>query len=189
MVSFCFLPTDLADFWVMPWSEPLRNACCWIALLGAPLQGKKPDKEAARWLKPLFLQRWVGQAVADRMAWVRAHPEARGDRFGEESDPGWREEGWAPPERRCLRRLCEEELLRRVAVEAERLARIAEEAPALVGGGHWTEVTLASCAEVARLYAELKRRHHAARARALLREELRQFVAWTDDAAEGDAEM
>ena len=173
----------------MPWSEPLRNACCWIALLGAPLQGKKSDKEAARWLKPLFVQRWVGQAVADRMAWVRAHPEARGDRFGEESDPGWREEGWAPPERRCLRRLCEEELLRRVAVEAERLARIAEEAPALVGGGHWTEVALASCAEVARLYAELKRRHHAARARALLREELRQFVAWADDAAEGDAEM
>ena len=63
-----------------------------------------------------------------------------------------------------------------MAVELARLARIAEEAPALVGGGHWTEVTLASCAEIARLYAELKRRHHAERARALMGAALRQFV-------------
>ena len=65
-----------------------------------------------------------------------------------------------------------------MAVELERLARIAEEAPALVGGGHWTEAALAACAEIARLYAELKRRHRAERARALMGAALRQFVAW-----------
>ncbi len=178
MVPLCFRPTDLVDFWLMPWSEPLRSACCWIALLGAPLQGKKPDTDAATWLKPLFLQRWVGQAVAERLAWLKAHPEAAGDRFGEESDPGWREDGWAPPARPRLRRLCAEELLRLVAVELERLARIAEDVPALVGGGNWTEAALASCAAMARLYAELKRRHRAAQARALVSEALRQFVAW-----------
>ena len=93
MASLYFRPTDLVDFWLMPWSEPLRNACCWIALFGAPLHGKKPDKDAARWLKPLFMQRWVGQAVADRLAWVKAHPEAAGDRFGDGVGPrlarGW----------------------------------------------------------------------------------------------------
>src|ERR1051326_4897468 len=48
MVPLSFLPTELIDFWLMPWSGPLRSACCWIALLGAPLHGKKPDTDAAR---------------------------------------------------------------------------------------------------------------------------------------------
>jgi hypothetical protein len=183
MVPLYFRPTDLVDFWLMPWSAPLRDACCWIALLGAPLHGKKPNTDAPRWLRPLFVQRWVGQVVADRLAWLKAHPEAAGDRFGDESDPGWREDGWTLPARPRLRRLGEGELLRLVAVELERLARIAEEAPALVGGGHWTEVTLASCAEIARLYAELKRRHRAERARALMAA-LRQFVGSSERGSE-----
>ncbi len=178
MASRCLQPTDLVDFWLMHWSEPLRSACCWIALLGAPLQGKKPDTDAARWLRPLFLQRWVGEAVADRLAWLKAHPEAAGDRFGDESDPGWREDGWTPPARPRLRRVCDGELLRLVQVELERLARIAEDVPALVGGGTWTEAALASCAAMARLYAELKRRHRAERAWALMSAALRGFVEW-----------
>jgi hypothetical protein len=115
---------------------------------------------------------------ARRLAWLRAHPEAERDRFGEESDPGWEMEGRLLMERRRQGRMDEATLLRLIAVELERLTRIAEEAPALVGGGCWTEAALAACAQVARLYAELKRRHRAERARALLCAELRRFVAW-----------
>src|ERR1051326_1891164 len=183
MVPLSFLPTDLVDFWLMPWSEPLRSACCWIALLGAPLHGKKPDKDAARWLRPLFLQRWVGQAVAERMAWLRAHPEANGDRFGDESDPGWREDGWTPPERPRLRRMEEAEVLRLIAVELERLTRIAEEAPALVGGGPWTEAALTACPEMARLYAELRHRHRAGRARELQRAGAAEAIGYSAEVA------
>ena len=128
MVPLAFRPTDLVDFWLMPWSEPLRDACCWIALLGVPLAGKKPDTDAARGLRPLFLQRWAGQAARDRLAWLRLHPEAERDRFGDESDPGWDVEGRLVSERRCLQQMEEAALLRLIAVEAERLTRIAEEA-------------------------------------------------------------
>ena len=52
-------------------------------------------------------------------------------------------------------------------MEVERLLRIAEESPALVGNGDWTSAALASSEQIAQLYAELKRRHNAVRARAI----------------------
>ncbi len=171
-------PTDLVAFWLMPWSAPFRDACVWVALLGAPLQGKQPDKDAAGWLRPLCVQRWVGQAVAARLAWLKDHPEQDAWRFGHESEPVWAEDVWAVYERRDLRAADEDALLRRFGVEVERLLGIAQEAPRLVGSGAWTCAALGASARIAQIYAELKRRHKAMRARALLREELRVFVAW-----------
>jgi hypothetical protein len=174
-----FRPIELCDFWTMPWSDPFRAACCWVVLLGAPLQGSKPDTDAPGWLRPLLVQRWVGQTIAARLAWLGAHPEARATRFGDEAQPIWLADGWVDHQRRWLRSQHDDMLLRLVAIEAERLTRIAQEAPTIVGSAHWTGAALGAFARIAQLYRELKRRHHAMPARTMLRAELQRFVEWS----------
>src|SRR5690242_1882752 len=85
---------DVLSFWCTPWSETLRAACVWTARFGPPISGQQPDKAAPRWLRPLCLQRWVGQAIAARLAWMRAHPEAAAYRYGSESEPCWQAVAW-----------------------------------------------------------------------------------------------
>lgn len=174
-----FVPTDLLSFWLMPWSERFRRACLWFTPATQPLQGKQPDRDAPRWLRPLFLQRWVGQAVAARLAWLHAHPEMTTYRYGGESEPRWFAAAWASYEQECLRDLKESTLLWIFGMEVERLLRIAQEPPSMVGNGDWTRAALGIAEHVAQLYTELKHRHTAMPARAMLRQELRQFVAWT----------
>ena len=65
--------------------------------------------------------------------------------------------------------------------EVERLLRIVRELPALIGEDIWASAALSACEHVAQVYAELKRRHKAMRARAMLREELRRFITWQRD--------
>src|SRR5690242_14493871 len=161
---------DLLLFWCTPWSETLRAACVWIARFGPPISGQQPDKAAPRWLRPLCLQRWVGQAIAARLAWMREYPERAAYRFGRESEPCWEPVAWVSYERRCLRDLCEETLLSIFGMEVERLLRIVQEPPLLVGAADWTQAALGASEHVAQVYAELKRRHKARRARFLLRE-------------------
>ena len=79
-----FVTDDLLSFWMMPWSRPLRAACVWLARFGPPISGDKPDKDAPDWPRPLCLQRWVGQTIASRLAWLRAHPDLAACRFGPE---------------------------------------------------------------------------------------------------------
>ncbi len=176
----CFRPIELCYFWTMPWSAPFRAVCCWVVQLGAPLQGFMADTYAPDWLRPLFVQRWVGKAVGARLAWLQAHPDAPAERFGGDAAPDWQADGWVGHERRWLRSQNDAALLRLVSVEAERLTRIAQEAPALVGSADWTGAALGACARLAQVYAELKRRHHAMPARAMLRAELRRFVEWEE---------
>src|SRR5262245_35760196 len=57
----------------------------------------------------------------------------------------------------------------------ERLLRIADAEPALVGLTAWTCAALCACEHLAQLYTELKRRYKAAQARALVQAELRRF--------------
>jgi hypothetical protein len=83
-----------------------------------------------------------------------------------------------------LRAFSEARLLWMFGVEVERLLRIAEEHPSLAGGVGWTCAVLGASEHIAQVYAELKRRHKAMPARAMLREELRRFVEW-DGCAEG----
>ena len=74
-----------------------------------------------------------------------------------------------------------------VGLEVERLLRVAQDHPSLVGQMVWTGAALSASEHIARFYAELKRRHKATRARALVREELRRFVAWKEDEQTADA--
>jgi hypothetical protein len=123
-------------------------------------------------------------AVADRLTWMQAHPEAAGYRFGRESEPCWTEVGWATYARGCLRAMSEETLRWLLGMEVERLVRSVEEAPGLVGGAEWTRGVLGACEHVAQVYGEWKRRHKARRARAMVREELAAFVGWDAPAEE-----
>ncbi len=151
--------------------------------LDQPISGDRPDSLAPDWLRPLCLQRWVGQAVTARLAWLHAHPDLAALRYERESRPRWDVGRWDRAERRCLRDLCEETLLRLFVIEVERLLRILREPPGLVGNADWARATLAACEHVAQVYHELRRRHNAVRARYLLREELRHYVTWQPDRA------
>jgi len=175
-----FRPMTLVDFWLMPWSRPFRRACLWFTEETQPLRGRKDDTEAPRWLRPLMLQRWVGQAIAARLA---ANPDTEAYRCERSSEPRWAAADWASYDRRLLRLLREERLLWLFWLEVERLLRVAQEHPSLVGGTDWTGAVLCASEHLAQVYAELKRRQKAMPARALLRAELRRFAAWESSGA------
>lgn len=172
------LTPEVVDFWMMPWSAPFRAACRWFTPETQPLRGRKSNQTAPRWLRPLFLQSWVGRTVAARLAWLDAHPQAARYRYGRESEPRWVDAAWASYQRPILRAFSEARLLWMFGMEVERLLRIAEEHPSLAGGVDWTCAALGASEHIAQVYAELKRRHKAMPARAMLREELRRFVEW-----------
>ncbi len=68
-------------------------------------------------------------------------------------------------------------------MEVERLLRVSEAPPALVGKDDWARAALGVSLRLSQLYAELKRRHRAMRARAMLREALRASIQWDYRAA------
>ena len=80
--------------------------------------------------------------------------------------------------RGVLRAANEELLLAFVWMEVERMQRIADEHPSMVGQMGWTCAALGASEHLAQLYAELKRRYRAKEARARLRAVLDGFVAW-----------
>jgi hypothetical protein len=185
----------LLSFWCTPWSETLRNACVWIARFGPPISGKQPDEDAPNWLRPLCLQRWVGKAIAARLAWMREHPERAAYCYGPESEPCWEPVAWVRYDWRCLRALAVETLLYIFGMEVERLLRIVQEPPALVGDADWTRAALGASEHLAQVYAELRRRQppgkgqsKAIRARFILREELRRYVTWEREETAAAAE-
>jgi hypothetical protein len=178
-------PLDLPTFWCLSWSLPLRTACHWLTRQPVTLAPPNPLPSAPRWLRPLFLQRWVGQAVLARRQWQRAHPDAMPYRYGAESLPCWVHVGALPYDRACLRALGEASVLWLWGVEVERLLRISEIPPVLVGVEDWTQAMLGACGHLAQLYQELKRRHRAKQARVLVRAALQAFVAWESDGAAG----
>ncbi|HEY7355262.1 MAG TPA: hypothetical protein VH590_02315 [Ktedonobacterales bacterium] len=171
---------DLISFWLTPWSAPFRAACLWFTAETQPLRGRKPNKIAPRWLRPFFLQRWVGEAVAARLT---ANPQTSAYRYGRASEPRWEASAGLSAQRGSLRQFSEAALLWSFGVEVERLLRIAQEHPCLVGDANWTVAALGASAQLARIYAELKRRFKAMQARALVREELRCFVEWQEHAS------
>jgi hypothetical protein len=168
----------VVDFWTMPWSAPFRAACRWFTSETQPMRGHKPNRFAPWWLRPLFVHAWVGQAIAARLAWLAAHPQATRYRYGVESEPRWVDAAWASYQRCILREFSDAVLLWIVGMEVERLLRIAEEHPGLVGQVEWTRAVLGASEHLAQLYAELKRRHPWQEARAMLRAELTRFVTW-----------
>ena len=169
---------DLFAFWLTPWSKTLRDLSEELTFMDPPISGHQPDQDAPRWVRPLCLQRWVAQAIVARLAWMRAHPGHAAPRFGELSEPRWEIGAQEPSARRGLREKREAALLEQFSVTVERLLRILYEPPKLVNEMDWTRAALRASEEIAQVYAELKRRCKAMRARALLREELGRFIIW-----------
>jgi len=174
-------PLDLPTFWCLPWSLPLRTACHWLRRQPVTVAPPDPLPSAPRWLRPLFLQRWVGQAVLDRRRWQHAHPDAAPYRYREESTPCWLGRPPSVYDSFILWAIREETLLEWWNIDVERLLRIIETPPALVGVEEWTQAVLGACGHLAQLYRELKRRRKAKAARAMLREALQAFVVWERD--------
>ena len=122
------------------------------------------------WLRPLCLQRWVGQTVLARLAWMQRHPEAALYRYSGSSDecdpsiPCWTEKGTVCYDWHGLHT---EEAAHplRWEIEVERLLRTSEAPPALIGQDTWARAALRICEHLNQLYSELKRRHGARRAR------------------------
>lgn len=182
-----FTAPELAAFWSAAWSVPFRRACRWLApdaQTNISLDARPPKQIA-----PRCVQRWVGQTIQARLAWMRAHPEAAAYRYSgpyDECDPSiprWTDRADVPYDRRILRISPEGHLLWRWNVEVERLLRISEAPPALVGADDWARAALGVSQRLSQLYAELKRRHRAMRARAILRDELRAYIEWDYRAA------
>jgi hypothetical protein len=177
-----FSPDDLHAFWSAPWSVPLRSACHWLT--PAEQTRVSPATKAPRWLTPLCVQRWVGKAIAARFAWMRDHPEAALYRYsgpadeGDPSIPCWTTKGTVSYGWLCLEEATEAQILKRWAVEVERLLHTCEAPPALVGEDFWALAALRICEHLNQLYTELKRRHKAMRARTLIREALSQYITW-----------
>jgi len=172
-----FPSADLEAFWSSAWAVPLRSACRWLT--PEVKTRVDPDVKMPRRLGPQCLSRWVGQAIQDRFAWLKAHPDVAHFRYPDESAPIW--EALVPPpyERGWLRIFEEEvEFERLTRFEAERLLRLLDYPPALVGQEEWTAALLALCARLALAYRELKRRYRAKQVRAIVREALAQFVVW-----------
>jgi len=172
-----FTSTDLLSFWSCAWSVPLRSACRWLT----PEVKRRvdPGVSMARRLGPQCLSRWVGQAIQDRFAWWKAHPDAAPYRHPDESAPTWEALALPPYERGKLRALEDEwDFDWYCRIEVERLLRLLDYPPVLIGEEEWTEAALGLCERLARLYGEMKRRYRAKQARAMLQEALRQFVLW-----------
>ncbi|HLW03698.1 MAG TPA: hypothetical protein VKT82_33940 [Ktedonobacterales bacterium] len=179
-----FTTDDLATFWYAPWAAPLRSAIA--APTEPPLPRPDPLPRPPRWLRPLCVQRVVGKAVAARVAWQHAHrDEAPPYQFGKESEPEpyWTEIATFSYDPLCLRELSAKRLRWILGMEAERLLRIAQVAPAEVGVVTWTLAVLGVCEHVADLYAEFKRRHKAMPARNIVREEVQRVLGWRARAA------
>jgi hypothetical protein len=167
---------DAITFWTTPWSQPFRAACLRFTPETQPVLGQPcPDRYAPNWLRPLCLQRWVGQAIAARLA---ADPDTTAYRYKRESEPCWEPVAWVSYPRPILRSFADHTLLWIFSMEVERLLRIAQEDPRLAGVAYWTCAVLGASEHLAQLYRELKRRHKAMRAREMLREELRRFLAY-----------
>jgi hypothetical protein len=166
-------------FWRLPWSAPLRAALFWQA---DPDQfpTAEPIPVVPGWLRPLVVQRLVGQAVAARAAWQETHLCLEPYRFGNESEPDWHETNLLRYGR-CLGRLSEELQRWILGMEVERILRLVQLPPSELGQGAWVAAVLAACEHVAQVY-QVWRRYRAARAREMLREELQRFLDWRSPA-------
>jgi hypothetical protein len=184
-----FTADDVVSFWYARWAAPLRSAC--VALPEPPLPRPDPLPKAPRWLRPLCVQRLIGQAVAERAAWYRVHSDLTPIYyFDNESEPCWGEVAAVSYDRECLRELKEGTVRWILGMEIERLLRIVQVVPAPaargsaeVGMDAWMRAVLGVCEHVSQLYDELKRRHKAMRARAIVREELLSVLHWRPRAA------
>ena len=63
-------------------------------------------------------------------------------------------------------------------IEMERLLRIIQAPPALLGEAVWTRAALGTCEHLAQLYHEFRRRYNARGIRVCVQQILRAYVTW-----------
>jgi hypothetical protein len=166
------------SFWSQSWSATLRSSCRWLRRDPAPVVPTIPEALAPGWLRPLCFQREVARAIRDRLAWLRANPDQSAMLYLLESLPCWTAEDWTPYRRGVLRAWGDEWLVEQVQIEVERLLRIVDTPPALLGEEVWTHAALGTCERLAQLYRELRRRCGARATRVALRRLLTGYVYW-----------
>jgi len=165
------------SFWSSPWSRSLRAACVWLKRTPAPIVPATSDALAPGWLRPLCLHRQIGWAIGARLAWQRAHPDLAALRFPTNSIPCWDEGAWVSYPRRGLPRLTDEQMLGLFLVELERLQRVIETPPELVGE-RWTRAALGCCEHLTQIYHEFKRRYQARATRSFIGALLQDYICW-----------
>jgi hypothetical protein len=180
--------TPFHSFWSSPWSLPLRNACIWLKRVPAPVVPATPDALAPNWIRPLCLQRVIGRAIGARIRWMREHPDQSAFLFPTDAIPLWTREAWTPFARSALRAWNEERLLLLFEIEVERLLRLMQVPPGLMGEEVWTHAVLGACEHLAQLYHEFRRRFGARRVRRFVREVLLDYIYWEPEPPDGDSE-
>ena len=155
-----------------------------------PVVPATPDALAPGWIRPLCVQREIGQAIAARLAWLRQHPDAAGYLYDDYTIPLWTRAGWTPFAQSALRAWSDEWLLLLFQVETERLLRILQAPPALLGEAVWTPAALGACEHLAQLYHEFRRRYGARAVRRFVRRALVEYIYWEPprEAFEGTAD-
>jgi len=176
-----FVAQDYNFFWYSRWVQPLRSACPWISMQAR--QMAQDGWPAPDWMRPLYVQRWVGQAIAERLARQAKQATPFVPHFTD-SVPCWNKTMTLPYDSKLLHALPELDVLWWWEVEVERLLRMIETPPSEIGEDRWTQAVMGVCGHLLQGYAELKRRCGWRRARALLREVLELFVRWEEIQAE-----
>lgn len=165
-------------FWSQSWSAPLRASCRWLRRQPGPVVAPLPNLLAPGWLRPLCVQRQIAAAVQARLAWRKAHPEAEPYWAYDWSGLHWDNEGWTPYKPRWLRDESIAYITGRVYVEVERLVRLMQVPPSLLGEDLWTHVALGTCERLAQLYKEVLRRAGRQATRRWLGALLENCVCW-----------
>jgi hypothetical protein len=173
-----FTVAEVHSFLIARWSLPIRRSCVHLSAQVRHAVRPKTKVPIPKGIRPQFLQRWLGQSIASRLAWQEQRPGPARYRFGIRSAPCWSQTETRPYEGRALRRETEEDLLRYLEIGIERLYRITQEDQTEIGETLWTLTLLSACQHLAQVYLELRRRYKAERARELTWDALRLFVTW-----------
>ncbi len=173
-----FSVDEVHSFLIARWSLPIRRTCPHLPAQERQTVRPKTKVPVPKGIKPQFLQRWLGSAIASRLAWQEQQTTAPRYRFGLRSAPCWSQTMTLPYEGRALRGEEEETLLWYLGMDIERAYRITQADPTEVGENLWTLTLLSACQHVAQVYRELRRRYRAKRARELVWDALRLFVSW-----------
>ena len=143
-----------------------------------PVVPPLPDALAPDWLRPLCLQRQLAKAVQARLAWRKAHPKAPNYWAEKWTSPDWDQDAWTPYNVRWLHGYSVEGLTARFQIDLERLVRIMEVPPSVLGAAIWTHSALGSCERLAQLYQEVLRRYGALGHAALCARLLDSYICW-----------
>lgn len=165
------LPVCLS-FWYAVWAAPLR-------VVDGDLFAYVSFPDLPRWpvvrrLGPLWAQRQVARTVIAHLVWRQEFALMALWRYGRDSVPDWSLHATMHCPRESRRGLSEQGLCWLLGLEVELVARILCE-PGLVSLETRLATLVATCARIARIYEELRRRYHAAQARVIFCQVLQSF--------------